>query len=159
MKAWLLLVLLPLPAHAEWLPDLPRALTRTDLADPDAPVSGYTFGPRGHVQLAGEVGLLRWPGRTDIRLGVTGLGALDDAVGKAVLPDQLLRWQVGVYAAFARQGPRDAWEFAAGMTRGQARTVGDFLFIEGTSPTGIPFGEGGLWRISVWPGGDSADRG
>jgi hypothetical protein len=140
----LLLLLLPVPAHAEWLPDLPRAVTQTDLADPEAPVSAYAFGPRGHLQLGGEAGLLRWPGRTDIRLGVQGLGALDDAVDKAVLPDQLLRWNLGIYATFAWQCPDRTWELTTGLTRSQSRTLGDFLLPGGAPPHGIPFGAGGL---------------
>ncbi len=142
----LLGLLLALPARAEFLPELPRAITRTDTASRDAPVVELAYDGRAHAALGGELGLWRWqPRGWQVRWLAGALIAADNAQSRGPVPMELGRWQFGGAIAVQLPGAdtASAWEFAVGLWRQQARTVGDFRLPDAFKADAIAFGGSG----------------
>jgi hypothetical protein len=142
----LLLLLFAAPAHAEWLPDLPRAVTRTDTASRDAPVSELSYDGRGHALLGTEFGVLRRQvGAWQFHWLIGALTAADNAQSRWPVPMELARWEFG--SAFVVQlpwrGDGGAVEFAIGLARQQAKTIDDFRLPDAVRPDAIPFAGNG----------------
>lgn len=144
----LLLLLIALPAHAEFLPELPRALTRTDSASRDAPVLEFTDDSRPHAVLGLEVGLWRWQHPTrQTHWSVLGLVAADNATSRAPMPDELVRWMYGTSLSFLLPwlGEQTPLEISVGLYRQRARTLGGFVLTDPIRPDALPFGGSGTF--------------
>ena len=143
----LLLLLLAMPAHAEFLPDLPRAVTRTETASRDAPVIELGYDGRAHFALGGEMAIWRWQPRDwEVRWLVGALIAADNAQSRLPWPTELGRWLAG--GAIAVQLPVGAdaerkVEIAVGLYRQQARAIGDFRLPDALKSDAIAFGGSG----------------
>ncbi len=142
-----LLLLLAAPARGEFLPDLPRAITRTDTASREAPVVEVSWDARPHAVLGGEMALWRWqPERWQVRWLVGAMMATDNAQSRLSAPTELARWWFGsaVVVQFPQSSdPDHALEFAVGLYRQQARTLGDFRLPDAFHSDAIAFGGGG----------------
>ncbi len=142
-----LLSLAGLPSYAELLPDLPRAITRTDSAERDAPALELSADGRAHAKLAGELGLWRWQqGDWQIRLLADVLIAADNVRSPLPIPDELARWQFGaaLVAAVPLHTPDGMLEFGLGLSRQQAKTIGNFVMNDPIRADSLAFGGNGL---------------
>ena len=144
----LLLLLAAAPARAEFLPDLPRAVTRTDTAARDLPTVELAYDGRAHASLGAELGLWRWQAREwQVRWLVGALIAADNAESRVPVPTELARWLFG--GAIAVQVPLHgddvrALEFAVGLYRQQGKPIGDFRLADPTRVDAIAFGGNGI---------------
>lgn len=142
-----LLSLIALPSYAELLPDLPRAITRTDTASRDAPVIELNADGRAHALFAGELGLWRWQhGEWQIRLLAGLLIAADNVRSPLPIPDEVARWQFGgaFVAAMPLDTPDGMVEFGLGLSRQQAKTIGNFVMNDPIRADSLAFGGNGM---------------
>lgn len=143
----------PSTARAEWLTLSSRTISRADSADPDAPVTGYHFGPRASASVAADLSILTLD-RADrqTRLGVVGFLSIDDASEKGLLPDQLGRSQAVLSAAWAFREPLPSLlapghELELGIELGKqsAFTLDGFVLRDTYHSDDVPFGAGGTY--------------
>ncbi len=139
-------------AHAaEWLPGPSRAISRSDSASPDAPVTGYAFGPHARASIGGDFALLLLhSAANDLRLGVAALAAFDDAESGRVFPGQLVRTSFDLGAAWALPGSAESADGRArllelGVLLGldTANTLGGYALPDRYHADDVPFGAGG----------------
>jgi hypothetical protein len=149
------------PLHAEWLPGPSRALSLADSASPDAPVTGYAYGPRAQVSLGGDWALLGARGRgSDVRLGGTALLVFEDAERRSLVPTQTLRtvfelsaaWAFPGHAAGARASTR-TFELALVLGRTAGESLAGYVLSDRHHADDVPFGAGGTYL-----GADAAFR-
>jgi len=144
------LVLSSVDARADWLVLGSRAISRGDSASPDAPVTGYGYGPRAHASLGLDLALLEDARtRRDFRIGLSTLYVFENATKSGVLPRDLTRGAFAVSATFAysdalpRLLPRGhVLEFGLELGRRTASSLGAFAPGPHRS-NDVPFGGGG----------------
>lgn len=140
------------PARAEWLQAGGRAISRGDSADPDAPVTGYAFGPRARASLGLDLALLSLPGpRRSFRWGLVGLVAFDAAYGKRALPSQLGRSLLAFGPSWAFHDPfatlptGHELELDVELGRKTAFSLDELVLADRYRPSDVPFGAGGTY--------------
>jgi hypothetical protein len=141
------------PASAEWLSGPSRAISVADSASPDAPVTGYAYGPRAQASLGGDLALLsvRSPGST-LRLGGSALVAFEDTARHGVIPGETLRtafelsgaWALTDFAA-RTLGPGKELELSLALGRHAALPMTDFTLGDRYHSDDVPFGAGGTY--------------
>jgi hypothetical protein len=127
-----------------------RVISRGDSADPDAPVTGYAYGPRARASLGLDLALLSQPHRDRaFRLGMVGLVALEDAQHRRVFPSQTGRSFVALGTSLAYREPF-RWlpaghELELGLELGHrgAFTLDQLVLRDGYRTNDVPFGAGG----------------
>jgi hypothetical protein len=140
-------------ARAEWLTLGSRTISRADSADPDAPVTGYHFGPRATASLGTDVSLLTLEtARRQTRLGFSGFLAVEDATLESVLPSELGRSHLALSAAwgFIEPLPRtlpESHELELGVEIGRRHAFGldGFVLRDPYASDDVPFGAGGTY--------------
>jgi hypothetical protein len=148
-------MLLSEAAAAEWLTAGSRTVTRGDSADPDAPVTGYAYGPRSRASVGVDVALLTLPqtSRT-FRLGLIGLLAVEDADRKRALPGEVGRSLFALGPSWAYREPVAALptghelEWGLELGRRSAFTFDGFVLTDRYRTTDVPFGAGG-WYLGI----------
>jgi hypothetical protein len=135
---------------AEWLPGPSRAISISDSASPDAPVTGYAFGPRARTSIGSDFALVLWRGpATDLRIGVSALAAFDDAEYGQAFPEQLFRTTFNLGAAWAIPGSttkreqEPLLELGAVLGVDAAKAMGGHLLQDRHHADDVPFGAGG----------------
>jgi hypothetical protein len=135
---------------AEWLPGASRAISISDSASPDAPVTGYAFGPRARASIGSDFAFLLLRGGTsDLRLGASAFAAFDDAEYGGVFPAQLFRTSFNLGAAWALPGtmtsPTQGRVLELGVVLGidAAKALGGYLLPDRHHADDVPFGAGG----------------
>ncbi len=145
--AWLA----PRRAAAEWLPGPSHAISMADSASPDAPVTGYAYGPRAHVSLGGDLALFSVAARAfSFRFGGSALLAFEDGARHVPLPGETLRsafelsgaWELRDFAARAL-GPGKELELSLSLGRRSALPMTDFTLGDRYHTDDVPFGAGG----------------
>jgi len=145
------LLLSSVHARADWLTLGSRAIARGDSADPDAPVTGYGYGPRARASLGLDVALLQDArSRRDFRFGLSALYAFENAGKSGILPRDLARGAFAVSAAFAYSDPLPSLlprghvlELGLELGRRTASSLGAFVLQDAHRPNDVPFGGGG----------------
>jgi hypothetical protein len=130
-----------------------RTISRADSADPDAPVTGYHFGPRASASIGVDVSILTLETlKRQTRFGVSGLLAVDDASGASLFPGQLGRSQLTLSAAWAFLEPFQSTlpaghelELGADIGRRSAFTLDGFVLQDEYRVSDVPFGAGGSY--------------
>lgn len=143
----------PKSARGEWLAGASREVTLGDSASPDAPVTGYAFGPRARAGLGVDVGLVTSRGAsTTSRLGVFGSLRFEDATGRRALPSETERFALALSQAWsfdraARDalGPRGALELGLTLGRRASFTTEGVYLHEPWRSDDVPFGAGGFY--------------
>jgi hypothetical protein len=135
---------------AEWLPGPSRAISVSDSASPDAPVTGYAFGPRARMSLGSDFALVLWRGRAaDLRIGASALAAFDDADYGRAFPEQLFRTAFNLGAAWAipgsmtRREEGGLLELGAMLGIDASKAMGGYLLQDRYHADDVPFGAGG----------------
>jgi len=149
------------PAHAEWLSGPSRAISIADSASPDAPVTGYAYGPRAQASIGGDLALLSvYSGRSTFRLGGSALVAFEDAQRHGVLPGETLRTAVELSLAWMLTdwatrtlGQGKVLELSLAFGRRSALPMTDFTLGDRYRSDDVPFGAGGVYLA-----GDAAFR-
>lgn len=143
--------LAPRRAAAEWLPGPSHAISTADSASPDAPVTGYAYGPRAQVSLGGDLALFSVPARAfTFRLGGSALVAFEDGARHVPLPGETVRsafelsaaWELEDFAARAL-GPGKELELSLSLGRRSALPMTDFTLADRYHTDDVPFGAGG----------------
>ena len=143
--------LAPRRAAAEWLPGPSHAISVADSASPDAPVTGYAYGPRAQVSLGGDLALFSVRARTlTFRLGGSALVAFEDGARHVPLPGETLRsafevsaaWELRDFAARVL-GPGKELELSLALGRRSALPMTDFTLGDRYHTDDVPFGAGG----------------
>ena len=142
-------------AQAEWLSGPSRAISIADSASPDAPVSGYAYGPRAQASLGGDLALVsvRLPATASmLRFGGSALVAFEDADRRVLLPGQTLRTAFDLSAAWAftdfaarALGPGKELEWSLAIGRHSALPMTDFTLGDPYHSDDVPFGAGGQY--------------
>jgi hypothetical protein len=139
------------PAHAEWLSGPSRAISVADSASPDAPVTGYAYGPRAQGSVGGDLALLSVHAQAlSFRLGGSALVAFEDAKRRAVLPGETIRtafelsaaWEL-THLAERALGPGKKLELTLALGRHSALPMTDFTLGDRFHSDDVPFGAGG----------------
>ena len=157
----------PARANADWLAGSSRAISITDSASPDAPVTSYAYGPRAQGSLGGDLALYRMhtPALT-FRLGGSALVAFEDATRRAVLPGETMRtafelsaaWELRKYAAHTL-GDGKTFELTLALGRHSALPMTHFTLGDRYHANDVPFGAGGNYlsadlalrtRLAFW---------
>lgn len=152
-SAWLLLGVSccwSASVRAEWLTLGSRVISRGDSADPDAPVTGYAYGPRARASLGLDLAILNTPRRDRaFRLGLVGLVTLEDAEHHRVFPSQTGRSFVALSTSLAYREPF-SWlptghELELGLELGHrgAFSLDQFVMRDAYRTNDVPFGAGG----------------
>jgi len=149
------------PARAEWLSGPSRAISNADSASPDAPVTGYAYGPRAQVSLGGELALFSVrSARSTFRLGGSALVVFEDAQRHGALPTETLRsafelslaWSLTEFAT-RTLGPGKELELSLALGHHSALPMTDFTLGDRYHSDDVPFGAGGAYLA-----GDAAFR-
>ena len=135
------------PAHALWLPEVPRAITQTDAASRDAPVTEVAFDKRPSAGVGLELGLAAWARTAGTwRLHVRGLATATNATGNDLTPGQIARWQAGIGTTLELASHRlGTWELGLGVYQERAATLGGYVLPDPVRATDLPFGGGGTF--------------
>jgi len=137
------------PARADWLSGPSRAISSADSASPNAPVTGYEYGPRAKASLGGDWAVYSsGSALRSVRIGGSALVAFEDAEAHAAVPSQMLRSDFSLSAAWAFSSSRwlaEAPRFELTLTAGKqtATTVSDFVLRDRYRSDDVPFGGGG----------------
>lgn len=145
--------LTPVTARAEWLTLGSRSISRADSADPDAPVTGYHFGPRATGSVGADVSLLTLESaRRQTRLGLSSFLAIDDATGQRAFPSELGRSHLALSVAwgFLEPLPRTLaagheLELGVEIGRRNAFRLDGFVLRDPYASDDAPFGAGGTY--------------
>ena len=145
------LLLVPARAQADWLPGPSHAISVADSASPDAPVTGYAYGPRAQASLGGDLALFSVPARAyTFRLGGSALLAFEDAQRHVPVPGETVRNAFELSAAwaltsFSRRalGPSKELELSLSLGHRSALPMTDFALGDRYHSDDVPFGAGG----------------
>lgn len=152
------LAIAPAPALAAprtvWIPGAARDLSRWSSASRQVAVTGYSYGPRAHASVGGEIGILELSrARWSLRLGTLGMFAVDDGTSRSVLPQsELYRDLEGLSAALALPhagaalfGRGALLELGLVIGHEGAHAARGYAVPEAYRTTDIPFGGGGWY--------------